>query len=667
MQSRLQKLTSSTAPVWRRVRAGAQRTRAWARARAPWLWLGVFALLVSFAYTTPQPERLPPARPEAHGDGLYYYAYLRSLAFDHDVDFSNDYVLLGDQFHAGFNPLTGRPQNVFTVGPSLFWLPLVPVAKAGQRLSEWLGAPHEVLDGTELTFQRIVLYGSTLAGLVATALGLALALRITDRTLATLASIGLCLGSPLIWFMLRQPSFSHATDACAVALFVSVWLWRFGSRVASHWLGLGLLLGFAMLVRPQNVVQAFLPLAEWLWVAVPLLRARNTQALFSWLLTGVVFVLATLLAFSPLLLIWRTLYGAWTLVPQGSDFMDWAHSRWDATLFSSRSGLFAWHPLILLSVVGLFVLACSRRYARELRILAAVGILVLLTQSYINGAAKDWWGGWAFGGRRFLSCTIYFMAGLAVILESLRSFVARHPARVAKLAAAALVLLTALYNRSLADDYLHSRVLPDGAQSMKPHYQNALTKTLDEGYALVGNPGSWPANWWFAYRTGTSPGRYDVAGANDLYENPRGAVAFMDDAHAMAGLEEPQTQWEGRTCRIARGPHVTWVFALRRSAKLTALITVAASQPGARIRMRIGDDVLLDREVTTGWNDYAFDIPEADTKTGLVYVDVDQQLPNKAAFLAWEKAFFGFVAPPPEPSEEQPEPEPRPKPRAKHP
>jgi hypothetical protein len=28
-------------------------------------------------------------------DGFYYFAYLRSLAFDHDVDFANDYRLLG--------------------------------------------------------------------------------------------------------------------------------------------------------------------------------------------------------------------------------------------------------------------------------------------------------------------------------------------------------------------------------------------------------------------------------------------------------------------------------------------------------------------------------------------------------------------------------------------
>jgi hypothetical protein len=619
---------------------------------SPWLWLSVFALLVSFVYTTPTPPRLPPAEPEAHGDGLYYYAYLRSLAFDHDVDFTNDYGLLGDQFNAGVNPITGKPQNVFTVGPALFWMPLVPVAHLAHHVSAWWGAPPEQLDGTEPMFQRIVLYGSTLAGLLTTALGLLLALRLTTPALATLSSIGLCIGSPLIWFMLRQPSFSHATDACAVALFCSAWLFRYGSRAPYRWLGLGVLLGFAMLVRPQNIAHAILPFAEWSLVAVTLLRERDRRGLLEWVGNGVVFVLAVAFAFSPLLLIWRSLYGVWTLVPQGSDFMDWHNSRWDATLFSSRSGLFAWHPLILLSVVGLLVLASSRRYARELRLFAALSIVVLLAQSYINGAARDWWGGWAFGGRRFLSCTLYFMVGLAVMLETFRRLVVAHPARFATLSATAALAIVALYNRSLADDYLHSRALPDGAQSMKPRYQSALNTTLDEGYALLGNPGSWPANLWFALRTGSSPAMYDVAGAKDLYGGG-GAVLHMDEAHAVAGFDPELTNWAGHRCRLARGPRATWVFALRRKVTIVGLVNVAASHPGTRLRMRIAGKVVLDRAIGTAFADYEFTVPDEVAHAGLVVVEVEQKLPSKDAFVAWEHLFLGLskVDEPDEPEE----------------
>ncbi|MDB4976243.1 MAG: hypothetical protein JWN48_4584 [Myxococcaceae bacterium] len=637
----LQTLLSSARDSLRRLRSLFARN-------AAWLSFFVFALLVSFAFTTTTPIRTPPARPEAHGDGIYYYAYLRSIAFDRDVDFRNDYLLLGDQFHAGINPLTKLPQNVFTVGPALFWLPLVPVAKAAQHLSEWLGAPRQEPDGSEPTFQRIVLYGSTLAGLVASALILLLALRITDPSLAVFASIGLCLGSPLIWFMLKQPSFSHATDACAVALFAAAWLLSFGVRSLWRWLGLGLLLGLAMMVRPQNIAHVLLPLAEWLLVAVALVRARDSRALLAWVGKGTAFVLMLALAFSPLLLIWRRIYGVWTLVPQGETFMHWHDSRWDVTLFSSRSGLFAWHPLILLSVVGLFVLACSRRYARELRLFAALAIVILFMQSYINGAAHDWWGGWAFGGRRFLSCTLYFGVGLAVVLESFRRFVVARPMRFAQLSAATVLLVAALYNRSLADDYLFGRVAPEQPQPMKPAYASFLNKTLNEGYALFGNPGSWPANLWFAARAHTSPENYDVAAPSDLNDYPPGAVIFPDEAHAMGGFDSTGTQCGAVSCRLAREGHATWVFALRRRVGIHGLIAVAGSHPNTRLRMSIDGHRVLDAKITTEFADYEFVLPVERASAGLHYVDVEQVLPNKDAFVAWHKAFLAFDNPRPE-------------------
>jgi hypothetical protein len=113
-------------PLVRRVRAAGRA----AVRRGHWLALALFAVLVSLQYSSATPVRAPVGVPEAHGDGLYYYAYLRSLAFDHDVRLENDYQLLGDQFHAGINPLTKRAQNVFTIGPALFWMPFVPLAHA---------------------------------------------------------------------------------------------------------------------------------------------------------------------------------------------------------------------------------------------------------------------------------------------------------------------------------------------------------------------------------------------------------------------------------------------------------------------------------------------------------------------------------------------------------
>jgi hypothetical protein len=58
-------------------------------------------------------------------DGFYYFAYLRSLWFDHDVEFANDYRMLGlgDKAHL-FRPTpTGHAQSAWTIGPAIVWSP----------------------------------------------------------------------------------------------------------------------------------------------------------------------------------------------------------------------------------------------------------------------------------------------------------------------------------------------------------------------------------------------------------------------------------------------------------------------------------------------------------------------------------------------------------------
>ena len=77
---------------------------AWFRAapsgprRTDWLALGLLALLLPTIVDHPA---------EIRSDGIHYYAFLRSALFDRDLDFSNDYPLLGSDY---------RGPNVLPVG-----------------------------------------------------------------------------------------------------------------------------------------------------------------------------------------------------------------------------------------------------------------------------------------------------------------------------------------------------------------------------------------------------------------------------------------------------------------------------------------------------------------------------------------------------------------------
>ena len=74
----------------------------------------VFALTLVALYI--QPQRVA-------SDGVHYFATLRSIVVDGDLDFENEYRILGAQEGYFLPTDTGRLPNNFSVGPALFWSP----------------------------------------------------------------------------------------------------------------------------------------------------------------------------------------------------------------------------------------------------------------------------------------------------------------------------------------------------------------------------------------------------------------------------------------------------------------------------------------------------------------------------------------------------------------
>src|SRR5207302_859892 len=75
-------------------------------------------------------------------------------------------------------------------------------------------------------------------------------------------------------------------------------------------------------------------------------------------------------------------------------------------------GLFVWHPVTLAAVAGFI-------WVKGWRLRVAMAFS-LLFETAINGAVGDWWGGLAFGQRRFLDLLPYFAIGLTALAERLR-------------------------------------------------------------------------------------------------------------------------------------------------------------------------------------------------------------------------------------------------------
>lgn len=390
---------------------------------------------------------LPLVTPRIRGaDEIEYFSYLRSLVFDGDLEFGNEYRHFYEQNREGLDgfrrtflerrePDTGNHINFAPLGSALLWSPLYLLAHGGVLVARALGA-GVAADGYSLPYVAAVAYGSALLGW----LGLLLihdALRrhaAVSEPAASWCVAALWLGSPLLYYTTLAPGFSHAASVFAVSLVVWLAL-RLDAREATRlrdWAAAGAAVGLAGLVREQDALYGLLPGGVLVWHTL-----RNRE----WargLARGAVLLGSAVLVFTPQLLAYRAINGAYAPSRLVARKMSWSSPHFLEVLFSPGHGLFLWTPLLLVAVAGLALALKRRRPPRMLPLLAAA----LLLQVWINGAVESWSQAGAFGSRRFIGATVLFAFGLGTVFESWAARGSRAPA-------AAVALLAAWWNLSL--------------------------------------------------------------------------------------------------------------------------------------------------------------------------------------------------------------------------
>ena len=209
---------------------------------------------------------LPAVTPRIYAsDEIQYFSYLRSLWFDHDVSFENEYQYFydlnigrGEGFHATFLEQftdAGRRPSFATIGSAILWSPFYAVADLITRVTGGLA------NGYSYPYVAAVAYGSAFYGFAAILLSIAAARRIAGPGLV--AGVIVWLGTPLLFYMYVSPPYSHACSAFAVAVFVTIWLrvrerWSVGGAIA-----LGLSGALMAMVREQDMFLALGPAVDF--------------------------------------------------------------------------------------------------------------------------------------------------------------------------------------------------------------------------------------------------------------------------------------------------------------------------------------------------------------------------------------------------------------------
>jgi hypothetical protein len=404
------------------------------------------------------PLTLTGERLVVFGDGLGYYAWLRSLLIDGDWDFDNEFDEhnpLGNEVNQDRTAI-GRRANPYAVGPACLWAPAVALTHMALQLGLTTSWP---VDGYSLPYQVAV----GISGLLV-ALGMLLCLYGICRaygqpTQAAWAVAFLILGTTLLNYSAVEVSMGHGYGAAALALLVWYWLRTYGAARPLRWLGVGALVGLAGLMRWQLAALAVLPAGEFalgVWQAwrrrAPLeLPARAAQLALA--------AIAALIVFLPQMIAWKAVYGSWLVAPMSLNHA-WLWPRFIPVLFGTDRSLFYWTPLALLALLGCLLGLRSfresaaaptvRREALTLLLIAFFAQVYLLAS--ISG--RGVYLGSAFGYRSLTEAVILLAPGLTLLLAAI-------PARRQRWLLAGLLLLI-VWNAILMAQY-HFDLLPRAA------------------------------------------------------------------------------------------------------------------------------------------------------------------------------------------------------------
>lgn len=435
---------------------------------------------------------------DSHGistDGVTYFAQIRSVIFDRDLDVNAEFTFLGQP---------PRPNYVVPVGPTLVWLPLYLLVTGvdwlGRTAGVWSAPSDPAALGLGLPYVRAALVSSFAIG--ATGLfALQWYLRKRFAPLVAFTTTLLIFGAtPLYWYMVYEPSMTHAASFGFVALFIvcaATWLAPRGTGTGEESpirprqaLILGALIGLAFQARSQESLFALYPAVLVLSAGSAPVgeRIRRAATLAGWALLGALPFILIQLAHSYVLF---TRY-EYDLLGQGGYFNP-LRSRWIDTLFSSWHGFLSWAPVAYIAVMGTIA------YLRREWQWAASGLLVLFLTAWVNGATQDWAGGWSFGGRRFSSALVMLAPGLALVLE----YIVRRPV----VAIAPLVVGALWWNHLLMVQYTAGMLPKDEPVAFGRIVRQQAELHTRSPYWY---PFAFPANVWFAWREGMPVDKYDV-------------------------------------------------------------------------------------------------------------------------------------------------------------
>jgi hypothetical protein len=357
--------------------------------------------------------------PEITSDGVGYYAYVRSVLIDGDLNFTNEFDPQQSPFtHTPLIQPAPRPGylvNSWSVGPALYWTPFWLAGHAIATVGRQIGLGWRA-DGYDPPYIVLIALASALTGL-ATMLGcFKILTRWFTPAVAATAAITIYLGSNLLYYAQFAGSFAHSLSAATATWLLLVSLRLDEQPTMRRWLALGLAAGALLLTYWIAALLLIFPLCAALRHAWRLAQERDVPGLLRLAAGALAAGGIALLVFTPQLLVWKLTFGSWLALPQGSAYVTPQQSHLIEVLFGSLYGLAWWTPAYFAGLVGGVWFALRRPWP-GVALLAAIGLYLVY-----NASLPDWHGSGGFGMRRLTSIAPLLAVGLALLLDRARRY-----------------------------------------------------------------------------------------------------------------------------------------------------------------------------------------------------------------------------------------------------
>jgi len=347
------------------------------------------------------------------GDAIYYYATLRSLAIDHNLDFKNEYEYFHSQT-SNFtgnrkipaipdqNPITKKLPAKYPIGTAILLIPFFLLAHGLVIMLQTLGFDLQ-LDGYNIIYQIISALGSLIYAFFGVLLTYNLGRKIFKDKLTFFGAVGIWLATPLIYYMTMEPLNSQPLSFFSVSLFIYLWFSSRKSKKIYLWIILGLVGGLMSIVRYQDA----------LFILIPMIDLLISKKIFN------ICLIVFFAGFVGIFQLWANNYlfgSAFITSYSGIGFPYLTSPKILYSLFSLERGLLVWSPILIFALIGLYW------FIKKSKLVGSLLLFSFLAQLYIVSSWTDPSQGDSFGNRILLNSNLIFALGIMQFLKEYQTY-----------------------------------------------------------------------------------------------------------------------------------------------------------------------------------------------------------------------------------------------------